>query len=216
MKFKIQITLLASLFLNIGHCNAESFIYSFEGVISTIFHDAAGIIANEGYEIGDYVRASFQVDFQQDGYFILNNGTVVIPEDPAMTNNTFWYFFSSLIDGTRLPEVNGGMHNEPETINEYHIGYLNSSPTGNSGVLQGGISDSSISIIKNSNLDAKVQNWIIGEELKGVIVGYSDTGSSIIWADLELKEIKHIATPIQGAFPWGLFFPAIMANANRE
>ena len=132
-----------------------------------------------------------------------------------MTNNTFWYFYSSLLEGTRLPEVNGGMHNDPEDINEYHIGYNNSGPTGNRGVLRGGISDSSISIIKESDLDADVQNWVVGEKLKGVIVGYSDTDSSIIWADLELKEIKLTGTLIQGTFPWSIFLPVIMSKSRQ-
>jgi len=197
VKKTIEILILSGLLSFSSYCNA-SLVYSFQGVISDLFHDGAGIIASEGYEIGDQVYATFYVDFQQDGYYLLNNGDVLVPESPSLTNNPYWYFYSSLIEATLLPEMNGGFYNAPDDINEYHIGYYNSGPIGNTGALIGGTSDSYFQVRKSAYIDTRVENWVVGEKLKGVIASNSDADSSIMWADLELTEISSIPTPIPG------------------
>jgi hypothetical protein len=167
-------------------------IYSFEGVISNFGYDGAGIIANEGYKIGDRVFAKFNVDFVSDGYYILNNGEKLIPENPQMTNNPYWWFYADLIDGTLMPVMNGGFNNDPTNIKEYHIGYLNSGPSGNTGALQGGTGNSYFAIRKYSYTDASVQNWVIGDHLNGIIVSWSDKDWSIMGADMILTDIQII------------------------
>ncbi len=187
------LTLLLMIVVS-GYCEA-ALIYSFEGEVSNLFYDGAGIITAEGYEIGDRVYAQFYIDFERDGYFILNNGEIVIPENPQFTNNPHWYFYSSLIDGTRLPEMNGGLHNNPGDIREYYVSSNSSSMIGNTGHLQGGTGDSYLSISKQSYLDARVENWLLGEELKGIFVGYNDITSSVMWADMTLVGIQNVPEP---------------------
>ena len=194
MRRFLLLALALSVILYSHYCDA-AWLYSFEGGVSNLFYDGAGILAQERYKIGDRVYAKFYVDFERDGYFILNNGETVIPEDPPLTNDPFWYFYSTLIDGTLLPEINGGMNNGPEDIKEYHIGYYNSGPGPNRGVLRGGHGDSYFSVNKISDLDARVQNWIVGEKLKGIIVAFSDEDWSIMWADMTLTEIRWSPSP---------------------
>lgn len=66
---------------------------------------------------------------------------------------------------------------------------------GNTGHLQGGTGDSYLSISKQSYLDARVENWLLGEELKGIFVGYNDITSSIMWADMTLVGIQNVPEP---------------------
>lgn len=93
MKISIVLSLVFSVIFGSSYCDA-AWIYTFEGKVSNLFKDTAGIIANEGYEIGDQVYAQFHVDFERDGYYILNNGETLFPENPSMTNNPYWYFYS--------------------------------------------------------------------------------------------------------------------------
>jgi hypothetical protein len=167
-------------------------IYSFEGVISTLYYDGAGIIANGGYKIGDSVFAKFNVDFASDGYYILNNGETLIPENPQLTNDPHWYFYNALIEGTLMPVMNGGFFNGPTDVKEYYCGYADSGPIGNSGVLEGGTGNSSFTILKESLMDASVQNWVIGEHFKGIIVSSNDKDDSVMWADMILIDIQTV------------------------
>ena len=72
MKQTFEIFIFSVLLILTEYCNA-SLIYSFQGVVSNLFYDGAGIISDQGYEVGDQVFANFYVDFQQDGYYLLNN-----------------------------------------------------------------------------------------------------------------------------------------------
>jgi len=197
MKGTVLIILLFFAIFSTNDCKGASF-YSFEGVVSSLFFDGAGIIADNGFQVGDSVSARFYVDFQRDGYFLLNNGEIETPENPQMTNNPFWYFYDTLLDGTLLPENNGGFNNGLTEIAEYHIGYYNSGPMGNRGAMQGGSGDSYLTVWKESYTDAQVQNWAIGEDLRGTIVGYGDENYSIMWADMKLVAIQPV--PLPGAF----------------
>lgn len=168
----------------------SNYIYSFEGVISALSYDGAGIIANEGYKIGDPVLAKFHVDFASNGYYLLNNGEMIIPERPALTNNPYWYFLSSMVDGTLMPVINNGLYNGPNDIKEYHYGYNNSGPTGNFSALKGGTGNSNFTIFKESLLDTSVQNWLVGDHLSGILVGCGDTDCSIVSADMILTDVR--------------------------
>lgn len=172
-----------------------AFVYTFEGNISSLVFDGAGIIADQGFQIGDPVTAQFLVDFEQDGYYLLNNGDIHYPSNPQMTNNPYWYFKASLLNGTLLPEKNGGSNNEPEDIAEYHTGYYNSGPIGNTGALWGGDGDSYFSVWKEGSLDVRVETWQVGENLKGTIVGWSDQDWSIMRADMTLVNIQPVPLP---------------------
>ena len=194
MKIPIIIILVFLAVFSTSDCQSAS-VYSFEGVVSSLYFDGAGIIADEEFQVGDTVNARFYVDFQRDGYFLLNNDKIEVPENPQMTNNPYWYFYAKLLDGTLLPGKNGRFNNNLTEIAEYHTGYYNSGPMGNRGALQGGSGNSYLTVWKKSNTDAKVQNWVIGESLKGTIVGFGDQDWSIMWADMRLVEIQPIPLP---------------------
>lgn len=164
--------------------------YTFEGGISDLVSDGGGVIASQGYKVGDHVSAKFAVDFLGQGKMTLNSGEIVIPKDPQMTNDVHSYFYAKLLSGTQIPELNGGMNNAPNDVKLYEVGYNESSPMGNSGVLEGGSGDSSLSVMKESPLDADVQNWLIGEHFKGIVYSCSDQGCSLMWADMVLTAIK--------------------------
>lgn len=164
--------------------------YTFEGSISDIISDGGGVIASGGYGLGDNVSAKFAVDFTANPKITLNSGEVVIPADPQMTNDVHSYFYAKFISGTVIPELNGGINNASNNVKLYEVGYNESSPIGNSGVLEGGSDDSSFTIIKSSMGDASVQNWTLGEHFKGVFYSCSDNGCSTIWADIILTDIR--------------------------
>lgn len=191
MKTLIMFFLILLAIFSPCECKGAA-VYSFEGVVSSLYDDGAGIIADEGFRVGDPVSARFYVDFQREGYYLLNNGEILVPENPQMTNNPFWWFFATLLDGTLLPEKNGGSNNRPTDIAEYREGYLNSNPMGNTGALTGGSGDSHLTVKKAGYTDVQVQNWVVGENLKGILVGYGDQQVSVMWAEMRLVGIQSV------------------------
>ena len=164
--------------------------YTFEGSISEFVFDGGGVFASQGYKVGDHVSAKFAIDFLGQGKMTLNSGEIVIPKDPQMTNDVHSYFYANLLSGTRMPELNGGMNNGPNDVKLYEMGYNESSPMGNSGVLKGGSGDSNLAVIKESQLDTNVQNWVTGEHFKGILSSCSEQNCSLVWADMVLTAIQ--------------------------
>jgi hypothetical protein len=217
MKILVFCTLAALMIVSPGFC--ETLTYSFEGRISDFYYDGAGIIASGGYKIGDPVTAKFYVNFKKDGYFILNNGQKDIPKDPPMTNDVHEYFYASLISGTLLPVTDGGLpfNNRPEGIREYHLGYNESNPMGNAGMLWGGTGNSYLTIQKDSWTDVNVETWHVGDHLKGIIVAFSNKDWSIIWADVILTGIESRPDPsvppadVPTMTEWGMIIFMVLA-----
>lgn len=164
--------------------------YTFEGSISELVFDGGGVIASQGYKVGDHVSAKFAVDFLGQGKMTLNSGEIVNPKDPQLTNDVHSYFYANLLSGTRMPELNGGMNNGRNDVKLYEMGYNESSPMGNSGVLKGGSGDSNLAVLKESQLDANVQNWVTGEHFKGILSSCSEQNCSLVWADMVLTAIQ--------------------------
>ena len=207
MKKHILFILILFSFSCISECNGAA-VYSFEGVISSLHYDGAGIIADAGFQVGDPVSARFYVDFQRKANVLLNNGEIEVWEDTTeLGNNPHWYFYATLLDGTLLPVKNGGAYNLPTDIALHHVGWLSGSPVGNSGVLFGGSGNSNLVISKNSYTDVRVQNWVIGEHLSGTMYSVSsDLSASIMWADMELVDIQPVPvvtgkTPTRNTMP---------------
>lgn len=199
MKMRIWLALVSAILLAmLSACGETSEsqpttvykTYTFEGSITELVSDGGGVIASQGYQVGDHVSAKFAVDFLSQGKMTLNSGEIVIPKDPQMTNDVHSYFYAKLLSGTRMPELSGGMNNGPNDVQLYEMGYNESGPTGNSGVLEGGSGDSSLVIMKNSQVDANVQNWAIGEHFKGILYSCSNQNCSLVWADVVLTAIQ--------------------------
>ena len=187
----------------IGFCQGS--LYSFSGSVSSLYYDGGGILAAQNVAVGDPVEVTFHVDFGTPGYYLLNDGTVVVPADAPLGNVHTAYFYSRLISGTLLPEVSGGFNNGPQDISEYFTGWNRSDPTGNEGLLQGGSGDSSFSVRRSDPQyidgvpfmvpDVQVQDWQVGTEVRGVIVAWTDQDWSIAWADMRLDSITPIPEP---------------------
>lgn len=200
MKMKTCLVLVSVIFLMtiLSACGGDSEsqtaksykTYTFEGSISDLVSDGGGIIASQGYQVGDHVSAKFAVDFLGQGKMTLNSGEIVIPKDPQMTNAVHLYFYAKLLSGTRMPELSGGMNNGPNDVQLYEMGYNESGPTENSGVLEGGSGDSSLVIMKNNQVNTNVQNWEIGEHFKGILYSCSNQNCSLVWADVVLTAIQ--------------------------
>lgn len=166
--------------------------YTFNGSISDIGSDDGGVIAVGGYQVGDNVSAKFAVDFNGQAKMTLNSGEIIIPVDPQMTNDVHAYFYAKHIGGTVMPVINGGINNGPSNVKVFELGYNESSPLGNSGVLKGGSENSNILIAKGSQTDfADVQDWAVGEHLLGLLRSCSDNNCSVMRADFVLTSINN-------------------------
>ena len=148
------------------------------------------MIASEGYKVGDQVSAKFAVDYSSHGRLTLNSGETVIPKDPQMTNDVHEYFYAKLINGTRMPELDGGLNNGSNDVRLYEIGYDESAPNMNNGVLKGGSDDSSLTVMKTSLTDANVEYWIIGEHFKGILRSCGNQNCSLVLTDMVLTAIQ--------------------------
>lgn len=187
----------------VGFCQGS--LYSFSGSVSSLYYDGGGILAAQNVAVGDPVEVAFHVDFEKPGYYLLNDGTVLVPADAPLGNVHTGYFYSRLISGTLLPEVSGGFNNRPQDISEYFTGWNRSDPTGNEGLLQGGSGDSSFSVRRSDPQyidgvpfmvpDVQVQDWQVGTEVRGVIVAWTDQDWSIAWADMRLDSITPMPEP---------------------
>jgi hypothetical protein len=188
--------ILTSLFVGMTVQAAPLLRYTFSGEVSSLTYDGGNVISHQGVLLGDPVSAVIDIDFGADGYFLLNDGSIEIAEDPPITNSPHWYFFTALVDATLLPELNGGLNNRLTDVQEYHVGWFNSYPGGNTGILFGGTGDSYVTIQKSSGTDAaRVENWIIGESLQGTFVAYSDVDWSFLHADMTLDSVVVIPEP---------------------
>lgn len=177
-----------------AHCTES--LYSFSGRISTLVYDGGGILAVQNVAIGDAVSASFLVDFESPGYYLLNDGTQEFPADPPLGNVHTTYFYSRLFAGTLLPELNGGRNNGPKDMAEYFTGWNQNSPLGNEGLLRGGTGDSYFTVDKSGlTSESQVQEWEVGTKVRGILVSYSDQDWSIAWADMTLDSISVVPEP---------------------
>ncbi len=184
------------VFLQGSACLGQGSLYSFSGNVSSLFYDGGGILAAHNVTVGDPVSASYIVDFEAPGFYLLNDGSLDVPADPPLGNVHTTYFYCRWASGTLLPEANGGFNNRPQDIAEYFTGWNQSSPSGNEGLLQGGTGDSNFSVRKSSfSSGSQVQEWQVGTEVRGVIVAWSDQDWSIAWADMRLDSITAVPEP---------------------
>lgn len=105
-----------------------------------------------------------------------------------------------MIDGTLLPQVNGGMYNEPEHLSESLAGWNQSDWRGNRGVLDGGSQDSHFRLERfdpwpGAMEDWQVQKWQVGTKVQGFITGFSELDYSMMVADMQLEPITVIPEP---------------------
>ena len=96
----------------------QSALYSFSGRVTGIQSDGAGTIAALGWAVGDPVSVSFEVDFGMPAMERLNDGSVSVLAPVVWEEESIGFFSARMVAGTLLPEVNGGMYNDPEDVSE--------------------------------------------------------------------------------------------------
>jgi hypothetical protein len=178
----------------------QSALYSFSGRVTGFHRDGAGTIAALSWAVGDPVSVSFEVDFATPGLERLNDGYVVALAPVVWDEGRVDYFYARMVAGTLLPDVNGGMYNEPEHLSESLAGWNRADWQGNRGVLYGGSQDSQFRLERfdpwpGGMEDWQVQRWQVGTAVQGFICGFSDLDYSMMQADMRLDSIIVVPEP---------------------
>jgi hypothetical protein len=130
----------------------------------------------------------------------LNDGYVVALAPVVWDEGRIDYFYARMAAGTLLPEVNGGMYNEPEHLSESLAGWNRADWEGNRGVLSGGSQDSQFRLERfdpwpGGMEDWQVERWQVGTTVQGFISGFSDLDYSMMQADMRLDSIIVVPEP---------------------
>src|SRR3972149_5669529 len=103
------IAAFATVFALAGHAKAAPMYYTFDGTVSSIDNDDAGIIADAGLSVGSLVTYRLIFDLAADGTYTRNNADVITRTDTA----SFDYFFTDYVSGDALQQKDGGYFNDP-------------------------------------------------------------------------------------------------------
>jgi hypothetical protein len=178
----------------------QSALWSFSGRVTGVPRDGSGTIAQLGLSVGDPVTVSFEVDFAQPGLMRLNDGSVITLTPYVWDEERIDYFSARMVSGALLPEVNGGMYNDPENVSESLAGWNKTNWRGNWGVLYGGSQDSHFRLERfdswpGAMADWRVQDWQVGTTVQGSITGFSDLDYSMMLVDMRLDSITVVPEP---------------------
>ncbi|MCU7847304.1 MAG: hypothetical protein KZQ89_04745 [Candidatus Thiodiazotropha sp. (ex Lucinoma kastoroae)] len=159
--------------------------YTFEGSIDRIGDDA-GAIAIAGLSVNDPICYVFLIDRERPGTRIIKDGSIFTYNDDV--NRA--YFFTDLISGSMIHEVNGGSFKGPTSIVRFNRGFESNSRFD----LLTGSSDHFINV-----WGASMSEWGIGTPLKAIEGAYDKhKNSSIYLSHLSLTSISDInLVPIQ-------------------
>jgi len=118
-KLTTLLAVMAILFVMSGKAQAVPMYYTFGGTVTIVTSDNAGAIADAGLSAGSAVNYTFVVDFDADGFWTQNDGTV-----NTMTANAYYDpFYATYISGDALEQVDGGIYNADGWAAEMNIGY---------------------------------------------------------------------------------------------
>jgi hypothetical protein len=195
-----MLLLTFALLLPSGTGFGQSTLYSFSGRVAGIHSDGAGTIAGLGWAVGDPVSVSFEVDFGMPGTVRLNDESVEVLAPYVWDEGRIDYFSARMVSGTLLPEVNGGMYNDPENASENLAGWNRADWQGNRGVLYGGSQDSHFRVERfdpwpGGMRDWQVQQWQVGTLVQGFITGFGELDYSMMQADMRLDSIVVVPEP---------------------
>mgnify|MGYP000008807426 CR=1 FL=1 len=148
--------------------------YTFEGNITKI-QDGAGIVADAGLSLGDDVSYKFLFDFDRQGEYVQNNGTIV------PVGGTFYV---DLISGSLIDEKDGGFFNEDKDPYELNYGW------DSTGRLLSNLFDNRTDI-ESEILGVRVSSWSVGDRVYGQEAAYDSVGvSSVVKSHLTLTSIS--------------------------
>lgn len=162
-------------------------IYTFEGDIDSV-SDNIGAVSSAGLEIGDPIFFSFEIDFDEAGYSILQSGLTQVYSD---SSNHDYFYANLLSSSTLLEEVDGGFY----PGDSYHVGYnYNTNTTATMGRLYGGHQNSRLLI---ESYTALVTEWSIGDTVQAINRAYDPIGAhSTYRGDVVLTSIENTDMPI--------------------
>lgn len=196
MKRFIALPIAVAVFL-VFSCAAQAapMYYLFSGSVSNIGLDDAGIIAAEGYVIGEAVSYTMLVDFAVDGTVTRNDGSVFTMTDYSDGTNSFDYFYTDFISGNLLPEKDGGFYNLPSHYAELNRGWTQTvlATSVEFGAVYGGPGNDSYISIRNT-LDVPL--WTVGTLVQGQAYAFDSNGErSILISSLTLDSITAVPEP---------------------
>lgn len=153
----------------IATVTASPMYYTFEGIVDS-YHDF-GLSSNSILSSGDITNYIFEIDFEEKGFIVLNNGTIEYCEDNSKEGID--YFYSKYISGTILP-IFGNPHIGDNFTSEHLFGWSETpTPDYHLGVLRAGADDNLLSI---ENHLLSVQEWSVGTSVSFWNVQYDNSG----------------------------------------
>lgn len=135
---------------------AAPYVYTFTGTVTSIPEDAAGIIADAGITVGTPVSMSFLVDFAEQGYVVLNDGSIVTPDQWTGWLSNYDSFYTKYVAGALIDEKDGGTFNGPSDLAETHIGSIRHGD--DDSVINGLSQDHRVFVNKTEHIN----NWVVG------------------------------------------------------
>jgi len=181
--------------LLISTASAMPFVVSVNGTISSIpihYQDDAGILADQGLVTGSDVSYSFLIDFDQDAYMVLNDGSIETYVDGTGSSfsSSIDYFYAELLSGTMIPEKDGGFYNDPSNAAEIHYGVQDGGPDAEWVVVTGS-GNSAVRLDWPTN-----NNWLdgiitVGDGARIQCWGYDSFGNkSYFRTDVTVSEVS--------------------------
>lgn len=156
--FIVAVSLLLPALLN-----ALPIYITVEGRVQAI-SDGAGLIAEAGYAVNSILSFNLLIDFEREGTFTLNDGSV----HPRPST---YGFYAEFISGDILQERDGGFFNAGTDVARYNYG--------GSGLVFGqlyetyiqlGSQDASLTFSDIASHSFPPENWYVGRRLEGVFV----------------------------------------------
>ncbi len=187
-KFLTLIAAFITALVLSGQAKASPMYYTFEGTVSSINTDAAGIIAGAGLSVGSNVTYKLIVDFAADGTATSNDGTLTTYTDTA----TIDYFFDDYVSGDALHQKDGGYNNVPWAAAEINSGYNNLNTASGSYLNVNSADDP----LKMFSFSSRVSDWAVGTVVYGANWAYDSTGAySQLQTNLTLTSIAPVPEP---------------------
>lgn len=200
--FKVMFAFFAVIFVTTG-AYAVQLTYTFQGIVSQLNSDDAGIISDLEVTVGTAMTYTYLVDFERDAERTFDNGThTTLSDSPAAQMDLFYV---EHLAGALLDEKNGGFYNGDMAIASMNDGYVRTDS--NDSFLHGGSSDHAIYV---GSQNITLADWIIGTSIIGMEVAYSSDGTySLITTDLMITDIS-TAEPVPEPATLFLMIPGII------
>lgn len=145
-----------------GIASALPVYITVQGSVGVISTDAAGIIAEAGYDIGSILSFTLAIDLERGGTITYNDTSVIEYVDPYGRRD----FFAEYISGDILQEKDGGFYNAGTDVAQCNYGQTGDTnayyPDWFEGCLTVGSSNSFINLM---DIRSPPEDWHVGGSL---------------------------------------------------